>query len=322
MHLDANKLIVQSNADAGDTLANQSTWAVACALNPKAIATPTPRMWALHNSPKAYEFSGAQALFEVRPGIYVRNPTTSKDSISEQFYWWNFPETVTRDQLLGVLLANTLHGMDYENVRLVRQIIHRKGFAQNIYRTGADGITQGKKTPDTFLGHFQFFIRPFPILRWVFYPVLLVTDLIALFVKTPFIVIPYRMKDGGKIVKRTYDDVDVRNKTLAFIMSMQAPTPFSWLSRQLFSTFMHKNYGMLPQWRWPAVEEMHAKKPLTENEFASFQIVQLAGEGESNRVMGAWLWYFRPSAGGNIEIAQAMAPIIKKYFRGFKWLQN
>lgn len=302
MNLDVNRLIIQSDGDAGDSLANHATWAIACNLNPHAISVPEPRAWCWASGNAAI---WAQQFFEIANGLYRRSPLPG---------WWNNPDTVTRDQLLGVILANSLNGLHRDNERLHWRIIKRFGFAQNKYRTGDDGVSQGKKTPDTFLGHFQFFVRPYPLLRIFLYPVLLVTDLIALLIKTPFAVIPYKMEDGGRMVKRSYGDVDIRNATLAHIMAMQMPTPFSWLSRQLFATFMSENFGMIHPSMWPRIEELNAQRPITREEFDAWL---KHCPGEKNKVMAAWLWYFRASAKGNPEIAYAMDPVIYKYFRGF-----
>jgi hypothetical protein len=309
MKLDSNKLIVQQDGDAGDTLANQATWAIACALNPKAIATPTPRMWALHRAPKAWDFSGAQIMLECGPGLsgkYVRCPKT------DRYYWWNNPDTVSRDQLLPVILANTLCGLHDANSRLLKQIIKRGFFAQNKFTNGDN--PKGPKTPDTFIGHLHFIIRACPIARWILWPVLLGLDSVDLLVSFIPLVLPYRMKDGGKLVRKTYDDSDIRNAVLGHIMAMQCPTPFSWLHRQIFSTFMHQTFGMIEQPMWPRIEELNAEHPITREVFDAWL---KHCPGETNKVTAALLWYFRLSSGGNPEIVYALQPTLDKYFKGF-----
>jgi hypothetical protein len=292
MHLDSLRLIVQADGDAGDSLANHATYEVAVRMRIKlGEFIKVTSLDDLSNFPRKWQFDdvfqeSAQQWFEPDfDGIYVRSPNEG---------WWSNPKTTTRDQMLPAIFANALNGMHEENIRLFERIFSRGLFAQNTIRNGDDGPSEGRKIPDTFIGHLQWFIRPLPIVRWILWPLLLIIDCFGL-LKTFFSLIPYQMKDGGRIEKRSPDNCDVRNSFLGHLLALNfAPTPISYLSRRLFTNCLHSTYGML-DCESPDHPESYNYR-------------------ETNRVMGALVWYFRKEAKGNPDIAEALRPTVERYF--------
>lgn len=212
--------------------------------------------------------------FEVQPGIYVRHPDPTR--------WSANPDTTSRDQLVPVLAYCAAY-QDYDRLeRLFVATLKRGFFAQNFLNIG-DGETR-RKIPDTMIGHLGLFIRAGGYWTAPLYPLLLVTDSLEL-VATLIEAVPFHWEETNKRLRlRNPGDVHDNNTIIAHLVAARfKPTPISWLNRQIYALTRAQNYG---------------------NTIL----------GESNPVMGALVWYHRPEAGGNPELAELYRPLIEEYF--------
>ena len=237
---------------------------------------------AINEIPERRDPAQIMSKFEVEPGIYVRHPDPTR--------WSSNPDTTSRDQIIPVIAYCAAY-QDYARLwRLFKATLERGMFAQNVLDTG-EGETQ-RKVPDTMIGHLGLFIRAGGYWTAPLYPLLMVTDLADL-VGTILEVVPVHWEETGKRLRsRDLGDVDDNNSIIAHLMAVKfKPTPISWLNRQVYAMTRPLNYGNTKL-------------------------------GESNRVMGALVWYHRREAGGNEEIAELYRPLIEEYFSPQDSYQN
>lgn len=129
---------------------------------------------------------------------------------------------------------------------------------------------------------FGIYIRAFR--KWWLWPLLLVTDLGFLF---------------GSLAVWTQtnpDDVDDLNNVVRLSQAWAVmPTPVSWLARRLYAKWRPKTYGSY-------VGEYQERGQTYKY------------PGESNHIQGSLVWYFRPQALGNPEIAETYRPVVARIF--------
>lgn len=273
MYLDHLGLIVQKDFDGGDSLHRAGSFELVHSIAARKNIQVIHR--AGHSLPTPW--LTAQRLYEVCPGLYVRHPDKGK--------WYSNPDTTSRDQLVPAIIALGMSGMRRELWRLEWQIIKRGLFAQNIYRNWDDPLTQKRKLPDTFLFCIPILIRAWGWRAFPFYPALLFLDFVDVLGQIVES-IPIHVTDDREVRRKQPDDVDDMNGINKHLLALAVlPTPFSWLSRKIYSKFRMKNLG-------------NTKK------------------GEVNHVMGALVWYNRNDEGGsgNPEMAEIYRPLIEKYF--------
>lgn len=233
MHLDNQRLIVQSDGDAGDSLHRAGSWALVEKIRQELNVGSSlfdqperPRPW-----------REAQPLYEVKPGIYVRHPDKSK--------WYSNPDTTSRDQLVPAIIALGVHKMRAELWRVEKKILLRGLFAQNIYRNWEPVENQKKKIPDTFLFCIGLLIRAWG--RWAIplYPVLIVLDFVDM-IGQMIELIPIRVTDEWKVRRKDSTDADDMNGINKHLQALFVlPTPFSWASRKLYSKYRMATMGTI-----------------------------------------------------------------------------
>jgi len=270
MFIDSFGLIVQNDGDGGDTLQREGMYAFGVWARARSNISPLA-------IPEMSDRGAAKTViekFEVRPGIYVRHPDSSR--------WSSKPETTSRDQLIPVIAYCAAY-RDYGRLwRLFKAVARRGFFAQNLVKNGPDKFR--RKIPDTMIAHLGLFIRAGGRSTWPLYPLLLMMDLVHL-LGTLLSLIPIHIPDGSVRFRwKEGRDVDDNNLILAHLMAAYfVSTPLSWIDRKLYARTRRSNQGTTVR-------------------------------GETNAVMGALVWYHRAEAGGNPEMAALYRPLIEKYF--------
>lgn len=275
MFVDAYAVIVQKDMDGGDSLHREGMYAFGKKLRYDNFKNQVfIEETSLSRRPASA--SDVMAKFEVEPGIYVRHPDPNK--------WYSNPETTSRDQVMPVIAYCAAYE-DYPRLwRLFKATAKRGMFAQNFIRIG-EGETE-KKIPDPMILNLAQFIRAGGWYTAPLYPLLFVFDAVEL-IGTAITALPLHLKDDYWVPRLKNDnDVDDNNTVIQHLLAAHyKPTPFSALSRYLYSVTRAENLG---------------------NTLL----------GEKNHVMGALRWYHRSEYGGhgNPEIAEVYRPLVEKYF--------
>lgn len=270
MNLDSNGLVI-SGGDGGDSCQRQYEIFLRLAILSKIgiapIALPTNLA-----SP-----AQAQALLEVKPGIYVRNPDPTQ--------WYSNPNTTSRDQLTPPLCYHSymsFHGdKDSRKTlgRLLWACIKRGMFAQNDRPDGGGNW----KIPD-FLDPslWSIFLRGSKTASLLLYPLLMLGDFVQLIGTALSIWGPIITNGTLSFTSRDPNDVDDNNmNNVMNVAQYTIPTPFSWLSRKMYKKYRQQNDGNTQM-------------------------------GETSAIMGAMVWYDRLPA-GNPEIPELARPIVERY---------
>lgn len=223
----------------------------------------------------AWAFMAEAVKLEVEPGILVRHPHQQNFRPPETFR--SDPRTTSRDQQDPLVVA--LGALEPTNFGGKKSLLTRI-FKKHMSRWYMAFKYQNADiaNPSTW----SVYIRAFNA-KWA-YPFLFLADLGFLF--------------GSLIVwtQRNPDDTDDLNNIVRLTQAaIVMPTPVSWLARRLYARWRPKTYGSY----------------VGEYQFNG-QIYKYPGE--SNHVMGALVWYFRPQNFGNPEIAETYRPIIARYF--------
>jgi len=273
MYIDAYSVIVQKDFDGGDSLQREGMYAFGKKLRYNSTdntITLTP--------PASRRIASVDVMdnFEVKPGIYIRHP--------DHLRWYSNPDTTSRDQLLPVIAYCAAYEDHPRLWRLFKATAQRGFFAQNTIRIG-EGETD-IKIPDPMQLNIAQFIRAGGWWTAPFYPLLFIFDAYEL-VGTALTALPLHFKDDHWIPRnKNQNDVDDNNVVIQHLMAaVYKPTPFSELSRYLYSVTRPQNFGNTKL-------------------------------GEKNPVMGALRWYHRSEFGGegNPEMAEVYRPLIEKYF--------
>jgi hypothetical protein len=228
MVVDAYALIVQQDADGGDTLQREGMYAFG-----KWLIEKNGGGYVIKDPPERDPKTVMDKL-EVAPGVYVRHPDPTK--------WYSNPATTSRDQLIPVIAYAAAY-KDYSRLwRLFRATAGRGFFAQNFYRCGENESEW--KVPDTMIGHLGLFIRAGGWYTALLYPLLLITDTLELLANLVE-QIPLHWEESTHSLRwRNMGDVHDNNTIIGILLAAEfKPTPISWLNRQLYSVLKAKNYG-------------------------------------------------------------------------------
>lgn len=274
MYLDAYAIIVQKDMDGGDSLHREAMYAFAIKLRENELKSPAnPESL---SSRRPASFKNNLDIFEVAPGVYIRHPDPNK--------WYSNPETTSRDQLFPVIAYCAAYEDTGRLWRLFKAVARRGFFAQNWIRIGQNETA--KKIPDPMHFNIAQFIRAGGWYTAPLYPLLFLFDGLEL-MGTIVSALPLHFRDDHLWPRwKNGNDVDDNNLVVQHLLAAHyKPTPFSALSRYIYSVTRARNFGNTKL-------------------------------GERNAVMGAISWYHRSEFGGegNPEIAEAYRPLIDEYF--------
>jgi hypothetical protein len=231
MYTDDKGLIVTHSQDGGDTLAEEARywflyWFNFVYMSNFHITLNLPQRL----TPQTY-----MNLLEISPGTYVRNPNIAQ--------WWSDPRQTSRDQLQPVIWYCAAY-KDYARLgRLFLAVLERYCFAQNNLKNGS------WKIPDQMFTCLGDFIRAGGYYTAILYPLLFVFDAINLIgILSWLFIVPNDnliwYNPLTWLTVRSPDDTDDNNTECDLLAAVAfKPTPISWLTRKLFSTFRPKNSG-------------------------------------------------------------------------------
>jgi len=236
-HIDDYGLPVQSDGDGGDTLQKAGLWTIGRAFRAK--CDRQRYVWLVDRPALHYCQAGA--------GLWRRHPAKDK--------FWSNTKLTTRDQLLNafVICWSTKERLVW--LATLLRLLLRIGFAQNTRST--DGSF---RVPDPIHLWLDIPIRTMGPASYLFWPLLLVTDLIWV-LQEIIEVLPLKWTHETKrFGKKTPDDADVDNAVMRFILAyLVCPTPFSWLARKIRSRWQHKTLGQKPWMRSNLTGALHWK---------------------------------------------------------------
>jgi len=226
-----------------------------------------------------------QRLFEVQPGIYIRNP--------EPNVWYDDPSNTSRDQLTPVIcfLATMSNSptpaiaKPYRKIltRLLWACLKRGMFAQNIHANWIDPKTAPWKIPDPLTPDlWAIFARGY-VRSWALplaIPFIIFGDIFQIFSAMFKVWAPESVDGTLSFHMPGPDSVDDMNMNNGIITNQYNwPTPFSWLARKIYKTFRSSNYGNTKL-------------------------------GETSNVMGALAWY---NHNDNPELTELYRPLVERY---------
>jgi len=233
----------------------------------------------------------AQHLLEPnQDGIYIRHPDPTR--------WYSDPRNHSRDQITPVLCFHTVmadsptpmiadHARKLQ-LRLLKQMIKRKMFAQNIYPNWVDPRTEEvkKKTPD-FINFdlWGVIARAWINTPWmpIALPFVLLGDFFLVLSALFKVFAPITKDSNGGIPEFRWpgpDDVDDDNMNNVLMTTQYVfETPLSKLARKIYKWFRRKNYGNTEL-------------------------------GEKSAIMGAIAWYNRND---NPEMTELARPLVERY---------
>lgn len=277
MQLDQNGLIVTLKNDGGDTCAEEGRYWFLYWFNFVLLS----RYHIALSLPQRPHPSLLMDKLEVSPGVYVRNPAPQPGA-----EWEKDPKTTSRDQLKPVIWYCAAYKDHKRLYRLFKKTLSRCLFAQNSSKDGK------WKLPDQMFTTLGNFIRAGGWWTAIFYPLLLVFDLIDLAGILVWLAFPYTANDNATwykpwtwFAKRGLGDVDDNNQDIDLLAAMHfKPTPISMLSRFFWGQYRPINLG---------ITVLH----------------------ETNNCQGAMAWYHAPQNDGNIEVAELYKAPIEKYLK-------